>query len=212
MYKYFIKNKDNIADIGELRQKFPNCYFINGKFKGDSGVYAVNDMGHKNKEYGDHYPSADFEDVEFWEPTEENKAKLKIEDFFVQSENKFSVQFTSGQKVEIIPATAQPRKVLLGRSLNYSAKHEYVIQNFYNTTLEYGKLAFELVDSWNNDPDKLLLSDPKVVDLINMAMRYSFTCGIDVINCILEVSEDDLQFIFFAALGGTPDELQKKTS
>lgn len=213
MWKFFIPNKDNEDDIRELRKLFPDHYYLNGKFRNDSGVYAVKTIEHI--EYGDHEPSRNIEGTEYWHPSEENIKKIDIEEYEEPSDIKLLVELASGQRIKIIPAMGLPRKIFFGDLVNDKnafKKEKVEIAGQYNTAFNYGKIAYDLIYLLHNNGEFKEEDMHLIGCLVNEGIKMSYNLPLDVLNDLIEATSNDSSALFHACMGYDYETLKKEVT
>lgn len=216
MYKYIETELINIpkgfsevgqkSDLEALRKKYPGMKYLVGKNKDKTVVFVLKDI--TTKEYAEPIESEEYPGVAFYAPKEipndiqkfldENKVNADID------ERKVQVTLPNGIKLVIIPATLEPKKVLLSMTKPVSIKGD----NFFGTS-QYGMLAYKI---YNEVKEKggIEVSSDDCVKLISLALRKSYNIPIDVWNWLEIVGSESLDPLLSAACGVGEEVVLKK--
>lgn len=208
-YKYFIPGRrapgisggeHGKKDLLWLRTEFPGCQYMNGKHKGQDGVFILQEH---NADYGERIDSAEYEGAVFWPPAGEiNIKQYKRKDPILA----FEIQLYCGETITIVPAVCEPQKLLFGK---VNQKEEVIpVASQYNKASKYGKLAYELI--YKIQDGQTQVTDNLVLAFVEETIKYSYMCPIDLMNCWGKVSHQDIEGIMMAGLGSHPESIQKK--
>lgn len=203
-WKYFTSRfgKDAVAKIIELRKEFPNHEFAAGVRKDVKGIWILKDQNCKS--YGEHYEleNGDY----FYSPSDENIQKLKetLNKFEVNYEDKISVKLKSGVNLNIWPASAIPKKVLLGLRKKVNTE-----ELPYNTSTRYGELAYKLLLR-SQAADQIKITDNDFSEFISLVIKNSYNLPLDVIDSLGIVSQGDYDPLFAAGMGFDYEYLLKE--
>jgi hypothetical protein len=207
-YKWvYYSDKDAGSQIELLRRKFntktKQYYFKDGSYKGKSCIYVLNDL--TTKQYAEPLDSKQFKGSLFFPPLE----SISLEDVEIQKDKrewKIKVDVVSGVTLWIIPATLEPKKIVFDFD-DTGAKEE---DSPYSLATEYGTLAYSIFDDIEHKKE-VTLSDPRVKKLIMLALQKSYNIPIDIINWAGIVSVQDVDPLLSAAMGISPELLEKKS-
>lgn len=202
LQKYFIPHITDIpGNILDLRKKFPGFHFKNGMHKGVAGAWCLSSLEKIDNAYGDPIPSKQHKDATYFPPKD---IPQDIQKFLDSRKKKLTkpikVDLVSGVSLMIHPATAEPRKVI------FSLVDE--IEESTNNVSPYAKLAFELFDQL--DKGELKNNDKRVMQLLWMAIDKSYDgLSIDLVNWLGIFTFEDIETVFYAAIGINPEEIKK---
>lgn len=207
MYKYFYKCELSVVNDTEvLKKKFNTAtkkyFFKNGQYKGDSGVFVLNDL--TTRVYSDPRPSKQYKDCVFFPPEND----IRLDDFEIhpdKKEWKIPVDTVTGVKLWIIPATLEPKKIVFDFDETPTQEEE----SPFSLATDYGCLAYAIFDDIRSKKP-VHLDDVRVKKLIMMALQKSYNLPIDVFNWAGVVSAQDLDPLLSAALGINTELLAKK--
>ena len=197
MYKYFIKT-DVTAElqIEKLRKQFGTQYFLDGKYKGETGIFVCHDL--TTKVYADPVPSKEHTLATFFAPLVDTQKFL--ESVIVPSIHKKIVVVTlNGIILEIIPATFEPRVILF--DLTDTPLCGQVKENPFPEGTLYGKMAFDLYDLFAVKNENISMSDIRIKKFIIEIIKKSYFINVDLINCLQLISGQDIEPLVMAGLG-----------
>lgn len=197
--KYFTETILDIPqNIEKLRKQFPGYFYFEGKKAGKSGTYIVSDNTPGQNEFSEPVKSKEFKDFWFYPPKSVGDVQVFLDS---QRRNKNSlseeVLLSTGYKLNLIPATAEPRKI----ALSMFEDSEEVAE----LASPYGKLAFQIDDDLQNGKE---VSLQRGAVLVGHALRKSYNIGIDMINHLGIISSDDIENLVYICLG-YGEELKK---
>lgn len=215
MWKYFVPNMDKEDDIKYLRTILPNHYYANAIVQGTNGVIArpkIKNDEHDHIKYSEWHDSTLGEDIKF--AILEDK-EIDIKKFQKESSMAINVDLINGQRMQIIPAIAQPKKVIFGHS---HIKERIPEAANYNQSTRYGKLGYDLLyriedqDGFavTKDDDDLVINDPHVLEFVQEAILYSYhTLTTDIFNYLGIITIKDVEQLMIAGLGRDPRLIKK---
>jgi hypothetical protein len=207
MYKYvYYSDLDASTSIQTLRKKFntqhKNYYFKDGLYKNKQCIFVLNDL--TTKVYSDPIESKQYRGSLFFPPLD----PIKVEDFEVnpdKKEWKIKVDLVSGTTIYVIPATLEPKKIVF----DFDDTETQTEDSPYSLATEYGTLAYSLFEDSQNKKE-LVLKDPRIKKLIMLGLQKSYAMPIDLINWLGLISEQDIDPLFAACMGYSPELLKKK--
>lgn len=207
MFKYHTTRfGDNIeSNIKALRKEFPGMSFCRGMRKDKKGIFCLYDL--ESREYGDTWvtPSGD----DFFAPTDSNKKLIidKLASFKTDYEDRIAVKLCAAKvTLDIFPASAIPQKVMFSKRMPKVETNE---DNPYNTSDEYGKMAYELYFASRNG-ETLKFDDEKFQKFVMMTLTRSYKLPVEVWDALELISYGDFDPLFAAGCG-INYELLKKT-
>lgn len=207
MIKYFTTRFNHINlmsdDISPLKNEFPNFYFKNGMRKNEKGIYAIFDLDNLTYDAPLELDNGDF----FYPPTKENKEKLikNLSNYKTDKEERINIKLISGSIIEIVPASAIPKQIYFGSRI----KNKENDNNPFSKATEYSKMAYKLYEiSSQNKINEI--NDEEFLKFIELALIESYKIPTDLFNCLELVSYQDLQNIFYGAMGIVLTEEDKK--
>lgn len=205
MYKYFVSRfGTNIeSKIKELRKEFPGMKYTTGVRKDIKGIFVLNDL--ETREYGDSWETP--EGDTFFAPNEANKKKLieTLSDYKSDFKERLKVKLSACPiTLEIFPASAIPQKVMFSRRMPKAENND----SPYNTTDEYGKLAYELYFA-SRSGEELKFDDERFQKFIKLVLTRSYKLPIEVWDSLEIISVGDFDPLFAAGAGIDYDALVK---
>jgi hypothetical protein len=196
-YKSFTKRHgtDCISVIEKLRKEFPGCKFAAGIYKDTRGIFCFSS---DVKEYGEHFLLENGDT--FWLPTQENLKLIKsnLSNFKTEWTDRVAVKLKCGVTLEIYPASAVPRLVML--SLRKKATKEITGDNPYSASNSYGRMAYEFYFKSQKN-EEIRFDSEEFQNFIRQALTESYTLPIDVIDALQIISVGDFDHLFAAAMG-----------
>lgn len=202
LYKYWTENFQNIPEnLDALTRIYGNIYFKNGKYNGKYGVYCLKSLDSGSGDYGSPRKSSFIKDSIFWPPS---KLPDDIGKFIKDNESDSSAirvnfKLESGYTLNIIPATAEPRKVFISMFGDDDDIGEF--------TSEYGKLAYDIDYKLGKEEEVTYLDCFK---LIGLAIEKSYKLNLDIINWLSIISQVDIEPLTYTILGYRLQENIKK--
>lgn len=208
-WKFFIPNLDNVRDLDALRTLLPNHLYLSGVFKNVKGTFAFPERWGipAIPSFAEKRESVEFDGAFFWGPL--YPTDVKYEEFETETDLRIPVKLSSGVKISIVPATAMPRKMLLGkRRIKAEDRDEkYIHAKNFNRDNEYGKLAYELITLFNES--EIDLEDPRLAELIELGLKKSYNLPLDVISDVIPLDQLDINLLFFCCMGADETALKK---
>ena len=193
-YKFFTYRfgTDAIEAILDLRKEFPSCKYIRGIHKDKEGIWCIKDLD--TKEYGEK-EETEKGDI-FVSPSESNLELIKSQLSTYESNwvDRIPVKLKTGITLNIFPASAIPKKVILGLKKKENSDEPY------NTRTEYGKLAYKLFNRSQSE-ESLRFDDPDFIEIIKLSLLESYILPIELWDVLGVISTGDYDTIFAAALG-----------
>lgn len=210
-WKYFISGVDAQVDIVRLRKAFSGHYFIDGKYKGNKGVFAVTDT--KKREYGPRKKSKltkqliekgyfkEGTEIEFWAPACDPR-EFDISTYEKTRERlpTITVELVNEKRLKINPALGEPQSLIFG---DEEEEEEIPYAALYSKSTEYGRLAYDLIylEEELKHEGGILVTDSRVKKLVELAIVNSYSLPQDVWNWLSWISYEDIVPIYKAALG-----------
>jgi len=197
MYKYFIKSDVTAeSQIQKLRKQFGQQYFLDGKYKGDSGIFICHDL--TTKVYADPVPSKEHNLATFFAPLTDTQ-KFMDSVIVPSIHKKVNVLTLNGINLEIIPATFEPRVILF--DLTDTPLCGQVNDNPFPESTVYGKMGFDLYDLFTVKNQNISMSDIRIKKFIIEMIKKSYYINVDLINCLQLISGQDIEPLVMAGLG-----------
>lgn len=208
MYKYFTTRfgVNAIEKIKELRKEFPGCSYAAGVSKDKKGIFAF--ASTDIKDYGDKWELENGDT--FWAPTAPRIEEVRnnLGKYLSDWQDRIPIKLMCGKELSIFPASAIPKKIIFTR------RKAPVSDTPFDQTIPYGSLAYQMYDRSQKN-ESIKLDDPLMMELISMALSYSYTLPAPMWDALDMVSYSDIDKLFAAALGMDWEFLQtelKKSS
>jgi hypothetical protein len=202
MYKTFTTRfgTDAISKIKELRSNFPGCSFAVGMWKGSKGIFCFSS---DTREYGEHWTLGNTD--EFWSPNKDNIEFIRknLSNYHTEWQDRITIKLTCGKELQIFPASALPKKVMFTR------KQPQATDVPFDQTIDYGRLAYKMYDRSQSN-EQIKLDDPMMLELVSMALHYSYTFPEALWDALDLISFNDIDKIFAAAMGMDWEFLQNE--
>ena len=180
--------------LEKLRIEFPGCKFAAGVHKDARGIFAFSS---DTKEYGEkiELENSDF----FWNPTPANLETIKatLSNFKTSWVDRIAVKLKTGQTIEIYPASAIPKKVMLSLRKKQTKTEE---ESPYNKSIKYGRMAFDLYFKSQKQED-IRFDEEYFQSFIRQALIESYTLPIEIWDALEIICVGDFDPIFCAAMG-----------
>lgn len=210
IYKFFdptiVGKIDDIVTVKALRKKYPNCYYKKGIYKNEKGFYALSTLD--KVAFGDPVQLND-DGIVFFGALDKKHNIEKLGEYETNKQPRIEVELVCGVKISIFPASAIPKKIYLRRQ-NVESYPENDMRSVYNVSDDYGFMAFNLFERSSTTDEVISATDPKIIELVDMALTQSYNLPIELFDDLEIFSEQDLVNVANAAMGISP-ELQKKT-
>ena len=206
MFKLFTTEfgSNNIDRISDLRKAFPGMSFASGNHKGQKGIWCLKDT--VNRLYGEkiELDSGDF----FFLPTQEKLDEIKgtLSNYKSPWVDRIAVRLKCGMTIDIYPASAIPKRVMLSLRKKPTKQEE---ESPYNKSHRYGAMAFNFLGKSQREED-IRFDNPEFQDFIRMSLQESYTLPIEVWDALEIISIGDFDPLFAAAMGFDFDYLQKE--
>ena len=206
MYKLFTTRfgNNNIDRISDLRKAFPGMSFAAGNHKGQKGIWCLKDT--VNRLYGEKFEmeNGDF----FFQPTQEKLDEIKatFSNFKTPFVDRIKVKLKVGVTLEIYPASAIPKKVMLSLRKKQTKEED---ESPYNKSHNYGRMAYDFFMKSQRD-EEIRFDDSNFQDFIRMSLTESYNLPIEIFDALEVISIGDFDALFAAAMGYDFDHLQKE--
>jgi hypothetical protein len=169
------------------------------------GIYVIKDVEDKGP-YGDAWEleNGDY----FYPPSQENCELIKanLSKYKTDFQERITVKLTCNKiELELFPASAIPQKVFFSRRV---VTHKEDEDSPYNTSDEYGKLAYELYFK-SRKGESLLLTDPIFQKFVRLVLIRSYSFPIELWDALEIITLNDYDAIFAAGVGLNYEELKK---
>lgn len=195
---------DPIDRIEELRKEFPNSQFVPGMWKQTKGIFVLHDL--ETRTYGEHY-ELDNGDT-FWSPSDLNILKIRdsLSSFKTAWTDRIKVKLKTGLTIEVYPASAIPKKVMLSLRKKQTEEEK---ETPYNKNMKYGRMAYDFFFRSQRDEEIRFDSDD-FQNFVRQALVESYTLPIEVWDSLEVISMGDFDPIYAAAMGYDYEMLQRE--
>ncbi len=199
-YKFFSTLfKDVENNIQKLRETFPGCFFRNGKWSGESGVFILSHSDRSANDFKPPVKSKQFKNTLFFAPNDITDGETVLKSFRKHPHAlTIKVKLANDKTIEIIPASAEPRKIALSLLGD---------DDSIGFTSDYGRLAWEIDEKLANQQSVAIADGLK---LFILGVQKTYTIPIDLFNCFDLVSTEDIEQLTYACLGYNMSEDDKK--
>jgi hypothetical protein len=173
-------------------------------YKDQPSIFVLTEL--KKVQYSAPVKSILGKDILFCGPAEYSFAEVEaLEIDKVHREFKIPVPISDTETIWIIPASLEPKNIIL--SLDAATVNDAP----YGQTTEYGRVAYELFNE-NQDGKEIQLTDPRVIKLVSLALQRSYNMPLDLWNQTQFIGMHNYPKLVFAAFGTSEDLLKKKDS
>ena len=205
-YKIFTTEfgSNNIDRISDLRKAFPGMSFAAGIHKGQKGIWCLKDT--VNRLYGE---KIELENGRiFFLPTQDKLDEIKetLSNFKTPWVDRIKVKLKVGVTLEIYPATAIPKKVMLSLRKKQDKQEE---ESPYNKSHKYGRYAYSFLQKSQQDAE-IRFDDAEFQEFIRCALNESYNLPIEIWDALELISMGDFDALFAAAMGFDFEHLQKE--
>lgn len=199
-YKYFTARYTNILDDKEraaLKKEFPGMNFTAGMHKDRRGVFVTTTK--EKVEYGERF---ELHNGDIFFPPKSFEG-FNPDNYLTPHEERIEIVLMNGEKLRIFPASAIPKRALFRKRMGEEGEA-------YNRSNPYGCLAYDFFYMPEEKKKVLKLDSPEIVNLVEAALKASYSLPIEMWDALGWLCEGDYDPIVLAALGYKL-EIQKKT-